>query len=463
MSILSELETNEVDENFIRELHKKYTKQEIIDFISTYLEEIKERNDLSSKNRQELYTKIAVFLSTVEDLGDMNYERLRPKERENTNFSDDPVSSYLATIGKYRLLTSLEEIRVVRDLALKDEVLIFNEQEKTLNIGKVLLSIKTKEQQEEIFRVLKRLYTHPYMVGTYESENILQILYNYQKLEKELNHIPNKEELSKILPETINITDQELLSEEELANQLKIFSKYKLARNTLFYSNLKLVITLLKKYHRRLSNEDEMDLILEGNKGLMAAIDSFDYRKGLRFSTLAYLKIKESMISFIAKNRLIALSRYANSLAIKVATETQKLEEIYDVVTPQMISKRLNIPEEKVILLQQLAQAPLSLDCESLVDPKSTILDFIASDEESAEDMLIEKDRDARIRKIMTELNPKYFYIMTSLFGFNDGNPKTGADLAEEFGVSRQRIEQIKRRAIGQIGPKIKRKALGDS
>ena len=195
----------------------------------------------------------------------------------------------------------------------------------------------------------------------------------------------------------------------------------------------------------------------------MAAIDSFDYRKGLRFSTLAYLKIKESMVSFIAKNRLIALSRDANSLAIKVAIETQKLEEIYDVVTPQMISKRLNIPEEKVILLQQLAQAPLSLDYESPIDPKSTILDFIASDEESAEDMLIEKDRDARIRKIMTELNPKYFYIMTSLFGFNGGNPKTGADLAEEFGVSRQRIEQIKRRAIGQIGPKIKRKALGDS
>ena len=93
MSILSELETNEVDENFIRELHKKYTKQEIIDFISTYLEEIKERNDLSSKKRQELYTKIAVFLSTVEDLGDMNYERLRPIERETINFSDDPVSS----------------------------------------------------------------------------------------------------------------------------------------------------------------------------------------------------------------------------------------------------------------------------------------------------------------------------------------------------------------------------------
>ena len=139
MSILSELETNEVDEKFIRELHKKYTKQEIIDFISTYLEEIKERNDLSSKKRQELYTKIAVFLSTVEDLGDMNYERLRARERENINFSDDPVSTYLATIGKYRLLTSLEEIRVVRDLALKDEVLIFNEQEKTLNIGKVLV------------------------------------------------------------------------------------------------------------------------------------------------------------------------------------------------------------------------------------------------------------------------------------------------------------------------------------
>ena len=246
-----------------------------------------------------------------------------------------------------------------------------------------------------------------------------------------------------------------LKSDKELEIAKKIKEKNcEKSKQILVNSNLRLVVSIAKKYIGR--GLSFLDLIQEGNLGLIKAAERFDYTKGYKFSTYATWWIQQAITRAIAdKSRLIRLPVHMIETLNKIRKTTTDLSvELGRMPTKDEIAYRLGITVSKLGQLISQAQETVSIETPTNQKEESSILgDFIVDEESVSPDVKVtQENMFGDIRKILNQLSPKERDVLIMRYGLNeDGQKKTLEEIGNRYGVSRERIRQIENRAISKL------------
>ena len=247
-----------------------------------------------------------------------------------------------------------------------------------------------------------------------------------------------------------------LLSFEE---EMKIAKEIKennsiIAKETLVNSNLRLVVSIAKKYIGR--GLSFLDLIQEGNLGLIKAAEKFDYEKGYKFSTYATWWIQQSITRGIAdKSRMIRLPVHMIETLSKIKKATFDLSiELGRMPSKEETAERVGIPVSKLTQLLKCAQGTISIETPAnQKDDSSKIADYIVDETDSTPDTKVTQESLLDdVKRILDQLNPKEKDVLILRYGLDDnGQKKTLDEIGNRYGVSRERIRQIETRAISKL------------
>ena len=257
-----------------------------------------------------------------------------------------------------------------------------------------------------------------------------------------------------------------LTGPEERALAKRITEGDEEAKNLLARANLRLVVSIAKKYASRSSDLSLLDLIQEGNLGLFKAVDKFDYEKGFKFSTYATWWIHQAITRALAdQSRTIRIPVHMVETIAKYKQIVRRLEQdLGRDPMPEEISAEMGVDVEKVYQIEQINQETLSLEApisSSDDDDASARGDFVADhslptpDQETAHRILVEQ-----LHEILGDLTPKERKILAMRHGLEDGIYHTLEEVGQEFGVTRERIRQIEAKALEKIRTHGKAKKL---
>ncbi len=326
---------------------------------------------------------------------------------------DDPVKVYLKEIGRVPLLSSDEEIRLALDI---------------LDGGKALELKQTKYKK------------------ICDIENDTELTNDDRRiwLTAEKDALPTEDKI-------------------ELRNIETAIRKGERAKQRLSEANLRLVVSIAKRYVGR--GMQFLDLIQEGNLGLIKAVEKFDHTKGFKFSTYATWWIRQAITRAIADQaRTIRIPVHMVETINKVKkVSSQLLHQNGHEPTADEISEALDMPVEKVREIMRVAQEPVSLETPIGEEEDSHLGDFIPDDDapvpaEAASHTLLKE----QLSSVLQSLTPREEKVLRLRFGLEDGRPRTLEEVGHEFEVTRERIRQIEAKALRKLRHPSRSKKLRD-
>ena len=397
---------------------------------SSELSDVLDGMDLESEKLDMIYDsleKLSIEITTEAFLPDVNAEIDPPLEEiaeieeeelvdpnalvDSFNI-DDPVRMYLKEIGKVSLLSAEGEIELASAISAG-------------NKAKATLIAWEKANGQAVEPVLDA--------------------------EDPVGEIEVPEE------EVANLTEKDL---EELRKTVRAGES---AKQKLAEANLRLVVSIAKRYAGR--GMLFLDLIQEGNLGLIKAVEKFDYTKGYKFSTYATWWIRQAITRAIADQaRTIRIPVHMVETINKVIrVSRQLLQELGHDPTPEEISAQMNMPVDKVREILKIAQEPVSLETPIGEEEDSHLGDFIpdegASEPSEAASFTLLKEQ---LVDVLSTLTPREEKVLKLRFGIEDGRTRTLEEVGKEFNVTRERIRQIEAKALRKLRHPSRSKKLKD-
>ena len=427
------------------------------------------------------------------------------KNKDDSELSNDTVRMYLKEIGKVNLLSASDEVILARsietsicikklmampsdfdeesidysnDFYLNDELnsfIVTNALDRFSELSKLIKSLK-KFLNIKGNLTLSDLVVNDQVKEIIDGQKVDEVFMQASKyvsdatgipLEDAENNIIELSVLRRILPENY-VVSSDLDIEKPIKNQNKIIKeissesiKYHIriikeegekARKHLGEANLRLVVSVAKKHLNR--GLSMLDLIQEGNIGLMRAIEKFDFRKGFKFSTYATWWIRQGITRAIADQaRTIRIPVHVVETLNKIMRSRRELaQEFNREPSIKELSDRLEMEPKKVAEILKMAQEPVSLETPIGEEGENELGDLIEDDSTpTPPEVAAQSSMRSHIDSVLSQLNDRERKVLELRFGITDGKPRTLEEIGKDLSLTRERIRQIERKALGRL------------